>query len=422
MDQAILVTPALELALNVIDYRYPSAEKKLRQCGGFLVKQSRSEDWKAASVLFGPNGAAMLKVKWENGCWMIDQITLNLPHWVYGHNGLTIADHETFLNALQCYHEVASIFVKKTDVHRLLPGLGSNNPSYWSTIEFPVHVPDDGGRLLRAWRSARHPSIESEPETRRGSVVLSGTHLRIKAYDKEAQMWATKGAQRWEGLDPFLRLEVRFGRGMLGRYLGMARDKINPDTYRDTADDGPGVRGGFSHATLRKAFEIAMSEVKGVFVPDTSKEAPIVPTLLAAISWSKEIPLQELVDLYRLQGGRAARTIKNHARQAAGLYAQQNGLRLADYLRHAEGARPGVSSDALETARREYVLPDNHVSKEIRSTYCDENSPDSVHWRPSLSKPSKWEPWQPEDRLASAESSGPGPTSDSSPPPHAGPW
>ena len=355
----------------------------MRSAGRYQVTGNREGGKTWAVIKIGPGAATHISVGEDGSRWQIKKIRVALPRWLWGHNGRIIADHEDLLIALHRYHTVAGLLVEDHDRHRLLPGLGEANKTYWSSIELPIHVPDPDGRLLEAFKNMSHRESQSRASIKDSSASLSAFGLLIRVYDKERQLSGSKEGKDLGTLtragENFLRLECKWSGETLHDRLAASRPQR---TARGQEDADP-LAAGFSFETLRKSFDEELRNVCGVFVPDKSlKRRHVVPRLLAQIAFTQDIPLEYVLSSYRAGGFGSPRTIREHEAAAKGFYAEKLGLELSDLLGKASSDL-FVRSKTAEDQVAEMMLPDGPIPESLRMAFSDENSTSKGHWMPA---------------------------------------
>lgn len=383
MDLFQITTPDLYLRPGVMEDSYPLLKKVMRSAGRYQVTKNQEAGDKWATIKIGPGAATHVHVGEDESRWRIKKIRVALPRWLWGHNGRIIADHEELLVALHRFHTVAGLLVEDHDRYRLLPGLGENNRTYWSSIEFPVHVPDPDGRLMEAFMNMRHRESRSRAWIKDSSASLSASGLLIRAYDKERQLGGSSEGKDLGTLtragEKFVRLECKWSGEVLHDRLAEAQ----PKRSERGQEDADLLAAGFSYETLRKSFDAELRRVSGVFVPDKSlKGKHVVPRVLAQIAFTQEIPLENVLATYRAGGFGSPRTAREHEAQARGFFAEKLGLELSDVLKQAS-SNLFVRSKKAEDQVTDMMLPDGPLPESIRMAFSDENSTSQGPWMPA---------------------------------------
>lgn len=393
MDCATIETPNLYLREGIMEGHFPLLREMMRSAGRYQITENHEGSERWASIKLGPEHAAIVNVRKIDTSWLVKQIRLFLPHWLYGHNGIPIPGHENFLLALHRYQQVVGMLFEEKDRHRVLPGIGRGNDSYWSSVEFSVHLSDPSGRLLQAMKNISHPRIYSGPTTSDTSIKLSGTGLTIRAYDKEIQM-RSKSSNADSVLPPpisIVRLECQWKSELLANYLSQAAPNRFPNRDSNSEEEPEyALRAGFSLETLRKAFELVIRETTGVFVPaHPAKKIGAIPQLLAELALTLQIPLSGVVNAYRSIGARSRRTTREHCEEAAECYSMRNAQLLGDYLQ-ASSSQPEINSLSIDAKMAQLKLPNTPIPSALRQAYHDENSTASSHWQPVTDQPLNW--------------------------------
>lgn len=385
MDQFSIKTPDLYLRQGVMEDSYPLLRSVIRSAGRYQVTKNREGDETWATIKLGPGAATHINVRKEDDVlWRINSIRIALPRWLWGHNGRFISDHEELLLALYRFHTVVGLLVEDRDRHRLLPGLGEGNSTYWSSIEFPVHLPDPDGRVLEAMKNMRHRDLSrTRASIRESSATLSGAGLLIRAYDKENQLNRVKEREDLGTLTKpvkqFVRIECKWSGDLLRDRLEGARQ--TPSEV--VTGNGNALVSGLSYETLRKCFDQELENVVGVFVPDKFlKGKHVVPRLLAQIAFVQELPLESVLTCYRVGGFGSPRTIREHEQLAKGFYAEKMGVSLQELL---ASSSPGlfVRSRKAEDQVEKMTLPDGPIPESMRLAFLDVNSTSRGSWLPA---------------------------------------
>lgn len=387
MDQAIIHTPGLCLRPGVT-LKDDVHEAFLQQVGRYQINNNKEGEENWITVKLGPEIAARLVTRKIGDDWICSRIHVFLPRWLWGHNGIVITTQEVFLAGLSSYYEVVSQLVEKGQEHRVLPGLGEKNGSYWQSIEFPVHVADPGKRLLRALENASHDRIRKTIELRRGeSVTLPGTNLRINAYLKGKQLGSSFETNC---NDPVLRVEVKWSEEELMASLGSVRSssstRLKPSQFKPIK--------GFSLATLYKAFLAEMQQMKGVFVTECPKtKASYMAMILATISVQKDIPIDELRSLAQGLDMRGEKAMRSHFSEARKLIPTLKQNHVATYFpEQLPPSQPCFVSKERIQRMQELEMPSFPVRDDIRKAYHDVNCEEGVQlWHPGPQDTSRFQ-------------------------------
>lgn len=387
MDQVRITTPGLPLRPELFEDNSP-LETTIKKFGRYQITRNTEGKDSWTTLKFGPEQGAYMSARLIDGAWICKRITIFLPRWLNGHNGVTITSHELMLAALQRYYQVASLFPQDGYEHHVLPGIGQNNPSEWDSIEFPYHVMDETKKLLLAFESASHPRIRKPPLIRRGETVhLKGEQLEIKVYNKAQQMRvANRGALAARDRN-IVRIEVKWSGTMLRDYLSKALSRLSLNVVGQArASHNEQLTCGFSYETLFIAFRLAMLEIAGVFVSVPNSKPKSLPSFMAAIAQSG-MPLAQVESIYLALRLHQSKTQVANIKLARQLVANTRRMELIDYLPEYPSnsvvlEQPQIHVPDLEREVENLEFYSGPISEGIRSAYHDANCSSPGHWIP----------------------------------------
>lgn len=250
-----------------------------------------------ARFRMGPRKALKVFAKRENDHWFATKIEGNLLKLLYGHNSISIRTQHEFLVGLTRFYDVVSWIVPEPWRFRILPGLGQNNTSYWSKIEFPVHVPDPDRRLFSALQHVRHQGMRLAAwRCDAESLKLQGGTKSINIYLKDVEV-AKKHSKRTLIMpsEPVLRIECAWAKEDLAKRAKPHGRMVGPEQ--------PGSRrlASVSLPQLYSMCRTTLRQTQGTFAlmegdPGKQKPARGHARFLAEIAKAHSIPLSSLLE------------------------------------------------------------------------------------------------------------------------------
>lgn len=267
-----------------------------------LSWKSRGKDSLLVSVRFKRAGGGLLRVT---------KIEANLAKLIYGHNGRLIKTEEEFLLALTRVVHIVMQLVGADNWSRILPGTGRGNLGFWSYLELPIHVSDDG-RLIAAASGLRRSKARLQlgiwaDETVSYDGTVSGFILYDKGKERRSTSISIPGVR-------CMRIEAKLKEcGRVATAFGVTQP-----------DEGPiHVLSTFSFADAIDAFKREMEPILSqVTLPPVTGGKDKIANFIHAVAVSQGVPVPELLGLYVQQGLGAAKTLGRLKKKLRDLAAQ----------------------------------------------------------------------------------------------------
>lgn len=240
-------------------------------------------------------------------------INLNLRKILWGHNGINIQDGDDLCSALLiARHALQRLLVSSEDASKLIPGVGDNRTSYWKKLELALDIRDPGLVVRRHLEWMRSPAVRRNPRFYENTTLLDGKDVRIKAYDKVAQMKDRHKTPRKKievGFDPITRLEVRLKRDKLTDFIELSPNDV--PAVKEIA--GRKRLTGFTWEQLKAIHRCYFSNLRAVYhlaaEKGTSPEKGYA-AVLAAIAREHDIHPDSIFELLKSYGGKGDATYR----------------------------------------------------------------------------------------------------------------
>lgn len=291
---------------------------------------------------------------------------------LYGHNGRILREAE-FCDALAIVSEALSQLLEDPeDWRRLIPGLQPDSPSYWASLEIPLHCQDPNGEFLQSFRNARHPFIRKSARHWETSMLLPGCNMKLSVYQKGEEMAAGKklSEEELQNFKNVLRIEVRLRKGKLLDYLG--------GPGNTSVIDGVDRIVRFHGSDLVEILRQVLGQIRGVFRDDeknvrmpTTGHLADLGRFIAKESLSPEVrqPFHVLLEAICLDC-RVPGKARNQLRKGGLELLSEVSLlgESAQFLNAALPRQPHVISGRLERMTR-HDPPPQHMLDAIRRAY-----------------------------------------------------
>lgn len=299
-------------------------------------------------------------------------IALNLRKILWGHNGINIQDGDALCSALLiARHALQLLLVNSEDASKLIPGLDDNPISYWQSMELAMDIRDPGLVIRRRLEWMRSLAVRRNPKFYENTTLRDGKNIKIKVYDKLAQMKDRHKTPRKKievGFDPITRLEVKLLKDKLTDF-----DKLAPaDTPAVTEIAGRNRLTGFTWSQLKAIHRSYFSDLRAVYHVAAEKGSSPekgYAAVLAAIAREHDIPPDSIFELLKSYGGKGDATYRKIRSEIEWFMGQGSEL-TAEELLSDENYRnqPGVHV-AGQNGCQFYV---NHYGwSEIEKNLCD---------------------------------------------------
>jgi hypothetical protein len=305
-------------------------------------------------------------------------IELNLRKILWGHNGINIRDGEDLCSALLiARHALQRLLSNPDDASKLIPGLDESNVSYWKSTELAMDLRDPGSVIRRHLERMRSPAVRRNPRFYENTSLLDGKNIKIKVYDKFAQMKDRHKTPKKKieiGLDPITRLEVKLLKGKLTDF-----DMLDPvNTPTTTRIAGQNRLTGFTWAQLKAIHRSYFSQLRAVYhvaAEKGSKEKGYA-AVLAAIAREHDIPIDSIYELLKAYGGKEDGNCRKIRTEIEWFMGQGSELTAEELLSDENyGNQPGVHVSGLEGCRfyvNHYGWSEIEVAlPEVRRVYGD---------------------------------------------------
>ena len=249
---------------------------------------------------------------------VISRIDLNPGKILRGHNGRPVTtDLEVCRVLTVVRHVLSGIVLNPADAVKLIPGIDEKNSSHWHHVEIAMNLRDPGQRVHKQMHQMRSPHIRRKSmHFEDHTTCLKGEKIDLKAYDKLKQMQSKHTKRGLEDVaDPITRLEVVL---KLNKFPG-AFDFLPEAERPHTSNlDHKQRLLSFNLDHLKAAHRHYFSDLKGIYhaAKDVSDRSTAgFGATLAAISMRWQLPVPEILDLYRQTSGKAPGSIESTCRE-----------------------------------------------------------------------------------------------------------
>ena len=273
-------------------------------------------------------------------------IHINPRKILWGHNGINIQDGDDLCSALLiARHTLQHLLVSSEDASKLIPGLDDNQISYWNKMELAMDIRDPGSVIRRNLEWMRSPAVRRKPQFYENTTLLDGKNVKIKAYDKVAQMKDRHKTPRKNidvGFDPVTRLEVRLKRDKLTDF-----SKLAPiDTPAVTKIAGQNRLTGFTWAQLKALHRCYFSNLRAVYhvaAEKGSRPEKGNAAVFAAIAREHDIHPDSIFELLKSYGGKEEGTCRKIRSEIEWFIGQGSELTAEELLSDENyGNQPGL--------------------------------------------------------------------------------
>jgi hypothetical protein len=179
-------------------------------------------------------------------------------------------------------------------------------------MELAMDIRDPGLAIRRHMERMRSPAVRRKPTFYANTTLLDGKDVKIKAYDKIAQMKDRQKTPRKNievGFDPITRLEVRLKRDKLTDFAKLDRK----DTPAVTKIAGRNRLTGFTWGQLKAIHRGFFSDLRAVYHVAAEKGSRVekgYAAIFAAIVREHDIDPDSIYELLKSYGGKGDTTCR----------------------------------------------------------------------------------------------------------------
>lgn len=316
------------------------------------------------------------------------EIHLNPSKILWGHNGGTIrSDRELALALTVVRHILTGVLKEPKQATRLIPGLPGRG-SYWASLEVAMNLRDPDGAVWAHMQRMRTSKIRKNAHYYENTVCLKGTGLELKCYDKLAHLKGKKRGRVPDDCDDRVtRLEVVLKKDKTIDFEFM------PKAERPTLKpfEGKNKLVAFNLDQLKAVHRHHFSDLKAVYyaaTKDGDKNTAGFAAVLAAIAQKWDIPVPEMLDVYRQTAGKSESASRDMRGKIERFIAERSVITAEQLLSdEAYSSQPPVVVEGVTGcefyARRHNLL---YADTDIHMRYSSERS----RWR----DPVTTMPWQ----------------------------
>lgn len=313
-------------------------------------RQRNGEDQKTQKLVFGSYGGIVVFTEQNpNGRWFANGIHFNPRQVIYRHNGhrLSVDDFTAALTILR--EQVAKIQTKPSDSIHIVPGVHPKSNACWSTLEITADLADPDGQLgERVFKNPHYPKMKEGFRYRDGMVQIGSPDgpFKIKFYRKDKQLAKLLRKYRIAGVPRVFRVEIVLSQGKLLEHLG------SPNNTRIIHETSRLVR--FTPVDLIECHRRIVTRLQGCFqVIDggagKGEKMDKTGRFMAWVATRYNIPVAELLDLYKTQIGCSGETMGRQRRAANSMMTKISPLKFDKIFSDANFQRqPSIVIPELE--------------------------------------------------------------------------